>query len=210
MAINKAPGTRQTRVWCLVALLGWACQAEAVPILDQTHSGTATFSQGIGGSPGSFGNPVVAQSFTVGIAGTLESVDVFIMRSSTTTVFGIDLVVEIFPIVGSIPGGTVLGSVTVAELSVPTTASFFNVSFSSFGIPVSIGDQLAIVLHDNNNADKNAVYGWVGTSTDLYAGGARFFDIGSRFTSTSTDLFVKTFVAQPALSPESPFLPPLQ
>ena len=185
------------KLLALVVLLGGlallATHTDAAPILDQSDSGFVTLGQGIGGSPGSSGDPVVAQSFTVGVAGTLASVDVLIRRNIPSSLLGINLVAEMFLVVGGLPGGSALGSVTVAEASVPESFSFFNIDFSPFSISISVGDQLAIVLHDDDKADGSTVYGWGGSTLDSYGGGSRFFDIGSGFTSGG-DLYFRTFV----------------
>lgn len=165
----------------------------ATIVLDQENVGEVTLAQGIGGYPGSNGDPVIAQSFTAGIAGTLASIDVLLHRN-TPTVFGIDLIAEIFPVAGGVPIGSALGSVTIPELSLPeTSSSFFNIDFSAFNIPVNVGTQLAIVVHDNNKPDQNTVFRWVGGS-DNYTGGSRAYDIGTGFINTPTDLYFKTYV----------------
>lgn len=168
----------------------------ATIVLDQENVGEVTLSQGVGGRPGSYGDPVIAQSFTAGIAGTLASIDVSLHRN-THTVFGIDLVAEIFPVADGIPVGSALGSVTIPELSIPeTSSSFFNIDLSAFNIPVNVGTQLALVVHDSNKADQNTVYGWVGSNSDSYTGGSRSYDVGNGFTNTSTDLYFRTYVTQ--------------
>lgn len=164
--------------------------------LDQENVGEVTLYQGVGGRPGSYGDPVIAQSFTAGIAGTLASIDVLLYRN-TDTVFGIDLVAGIFPVADGIPVGSALGTVTIPELSLPeTTSSFFNIDLSAFNIPVNVGTQLAIVVHDSNQADQTTIYEWNGSNSDSYTGGSRFYDIGDGFTNTSTDLYFRTYVTQ--------------
>ena len=183
------------KLFSLAALLVFVLpvSAGAVPILDQENSGTPTLSQGIGNVPGSFGNPVTAQTFTVGIAGTLAAVDVFITNQSSGSVTGTDLVAEIFAIAANVPSGAALASTTINEAAIPTGFGFFNIDFSSFGLNVNIGQQLAIVLRESNN-NPNTIYSWAGTANDSYAGGMRTFDIGGGFVNTTTDFFFRTFV----------------
>ena len=179
----------------LAALLafGLPVSVGAVPILDQENFGNLTLSQGIGSVPGSFGNPVTAQTFTVGIAGTLAAVDVFINNQSSGSITGTDLVAEIFGIAAGVPAGGALASTTINEALIPGGFGFFNIDFSSFGLNVSIGQQLAIVLRESSN-NPNTVYSWAGSNSDSYAGGMRTFDIGSGFVNTTTDFYFRTFV----------------
>ena len=166
------------------------------PLLDQFNVGAFDLSQGIGHTPASPGNAVVAQSFTVGIAGTLAGADVFIINGFAGSPTGTDLIAEIFATAGGVPAGPALAGITISEGLIPGSFGFFNIDFSSFNLGISVGQQLAILLRASNN-NPSTVYTWGGTGADVYAGGMRTFDIGSGFVNTSTDFRFKTFVSVP-------------
>ncbi len=85
--------------------------AVATPLLDQFNVGAFDLSQGIGHTPASPGNAVVAQSFTVGIAGTLAGADVFIINGFAGSPTGTDLIAEIFATAGGVPAGPALARI---------------------------------------------------------------------------------------------------
>ncbi len=174
---------------CCLLLPAFAAQAS---ILDQQNPATSfTISMGVGNSPGGSGEPNVAQSFTAGIAGVLDSVDVFVRRDLS---LGVGLTTEIYSVAGGLPIGSPLASVTIPELSVPTTLSFLNVDLHSFGIPVDVGTQLAIVLH-NSITNHNTIFATAGNSGS-YAGGTLSIDTGGGFSSIGDyDLPFKTYVS---------------
>lgn len=166
-------------------------------VVDQSNEGSLLGSQGIGGSPGSPGDPVDAQSFTAGVTGTLAGIDVYVRRNSTDLT-GQNLVAEIFSATANAPSGSALGSVSVPESSVPISFAMLNIDLSSLNIPVTTGNQFAIVLHDDNKANQSTAFGWgIGGA---YSGGARSYDIGGGFLVQSDDFLFKTYVTVPEAS----------
>ena len=168
----------------LVTILGSASAgtADAALILDQAISGPFGIIQGVGGV-GVGGSEInAAQTFTVGVEGILDSVDVFIVRTDPGTVLGIDMVAQIFSAAGDLPVGSALATLVIPEASlpaIPNVYTFFNIDFSSFGIPMIVGNEMAIVLSDNNSVSQNTLYGWQGCGpASCYAGGEASLEIG--------------------------------
>jgi hypothetical protein len=152
------------------------------PILDQSFE-PATLSRFLGIGPGTSG----AQTFTVGITGILTEVDVLVERNG-----GAGLRFDIRPTVNGVPvenDAMTLASITVPASTVPFPASFLDFDVSSFGILISQGEILAMVLSDNSR--------WFGTPNDPYPGGAAYFRFAdTTFTPVFDNLDVgfKTFV----------------
>ncbi len=83
------------------------------------------------------------QSFTVGLGGILTGVEVLLSRVSDEAG---DLVVEIQTTTAGIPDGGMLGFTTVPRSEIPQEPTYLSVDLTAAGIPVAVGDQLAIVL----------------------------------------------------------------
>jgi hypothetical protein len=137
-----------------------AC-ANAAIVLDQQQLGDQ------GTSP--FGDPPLserAQTFTVGLSGTLVRIDV----SLDSVVSGFGLTYSILETTNGIPNEVLLGS---GLLSGPTTG-FNSIDVSSFGIAVNSGDELAIAL----GTSANVRFAWdvtlLPSPQDPYAGGAPY------------------------------------
>ena len=181
----------------LVAIGAFATTANglyAAPILDQS------FLPGGGGRAIINSRPVDwAQTFTVGVGGVLDSVDVQIFRASTTTA---DLLFDIRSTTAGVPNESnvaTLASVAVPAAGVPTVATFFNIDVSSFNIAVSPGDVLAIALRSTTVTPAD--YSWRLQSTGTtYGSGQAYFripDVGITTWTVSNanqDLGFRTFV----------------
>jgi hypothetical protein len=165
-------------------LVGTSQVTTSAPILDQSFE-PATLNRFLGIAPGDSG----AQTFTVGITGILSAVDVLVERNGDA-----DLQFDIRPAANGVPvesDSMTLASVTVPASTVPLPASFLEFDLSSFGIPVSQGEVLAIVLSGNSR--------WFGAPNDPYSPGAAYF---RRFPDMPTftpvfdnlDVGFKTFV----------------
>jgi hypothetical protein len=142
-----------------------------------------------------------AQTFTVGLAGVLVRVDVDIVRQGIGP-----LLVDVRATTGGdAPGNgapiendaTTLASLTIPAATVPTTLGFFSVDVSGFGIAVTRGEILAIVLRGTR---LDTDYGWAGFTPNPYPAGAAYFRNASAGFPTWTpehvdDLGFKTFVA---------------
>lgn len=140
------------------------------PIMDQEYDpGTDNSVAAIGS------NNVVdwSQTFTVGISGTLTSVELAMIRNASVT-FTKPLLFDIRTTSGGTPtepdtGFNILASKSIAPPDVPTTYGFF--SISGLGVCVTAGDILAITLR----SDDPHAYHWAGTGQTLgYTGGSAF------------------------------------
>ena len=106
--------------------------ADGEILLDQFSTGEVT--SGIA-SPQDF-----AQTFTVGIEGTLNSVALLYSEVGTP-------IIEIRETVGGLPvDSPPLGLVNVGFVNAPSPPVWRHIDFSAFNIPVEPGDVLAIVL----------------------------------------------------------------
>jgi hypothetical protein len=160
----------------LILLLCGVHHAGAVPVLDQSFEpqnpllllGTA-----------SEGNS--AQTFTVGITGVLSQVDVLIEQNGPFP----ELRLDVRPTVDGLPiedDNAALASVTVPLAAIPFPRAFLSFDVSSFGIHVSQGELLAIVLTGNARwygvapgIGTPAVEGLAPVADDPYPGGAAYF-----------------------------------
>jgi len=152
-----------------------------------------------------------AESFTVGLSGTLTSVSVQAV-SGTSDVQGMTL--EVRPMVGGFP--TSWTTAPLASASLPPTAfvtifsgqhPFVDFDISSFDVIVHTGDQLAVDLRTTDPGDlPTHDYGWQKTDVDyddpsnIYAGGIPFVSLnGSSWTSynSTEDLGFATYVTVP-------------
>jgi hypothetical protein len=158
-----------------------------------------------------------AQTFTAGISGGLDQVDLSLAKNGSPVAA---LTVELQSTIGLLPDGTVLGTQTVPASSVTSGSSlaFVPVVFPT-PVPVVAGTQYAIVAYV---ADTNG-YNW-GASPDsspdpsAYSGGEAFFASSSPPSTTwipftgdldEVDQAFRTYVAPPTPSapPSSPTPP---
>ena len=179
-----------------VVLLAVSRPLMASPVLDQFQLDGTEQNQAIHSTRD------VGQTFTVGIAGLLASIELSLFESGS----GGDLTVEILDMsAGSISTAPILGSVAIPETALgpsPTTLSSGSttatlIELSSLGIGVDVGDVLAFRLTStrilepptNIYAIRTAVF------SDLYGGGAYF--VGNTFIEG--DAAFKTFVTVTAV-----------
>ena len=150
-----------------------AGQVKAGVLLDQSFDGG---DQGLtAGATGPFDQ---AQTFTVGVSGILDRIDVLIEHFHFAGFTG-DLLFDIRPTVGGVPtesNTVVLASGTASPASVPTSFGFFSFDVRSFDVPVTPGEQLAIVLRS-----PLGTYSWEGQANSPYRGGDIFFRNGFDF-----------------------------
>ena len=178
----------------LVLSLGSAPpQVLAAGVVDQqqTHLGGA-----YNASPG-FG---VAQTFTAGLTGQLDQVDVFVFGGGSTG----DLTAEIRDVIGGVPGATVLTTATLPEASIPASA-FATLTFSP-SISVVSGTQYAIVLNTPNSSNGNLIayfHNDPNRDPNPYAAGSLFLytvGTGSFAALPNYDLVFKTYVVATSTS----------
>ena len=140
-----------------ILLVTVATPAGAVVILDQENFIFDPQASGSGSATnGTFGR---VQTFTVGVAGTLDSVALELL--GTTTSARILATSGGAPIGGS-GGSTVLASTTV----ISNVGDIFTFDFSGAGLAVSVGDVLAMEQFGGT---------WRGDNNDPYAGGTDYF-----------------------------------
>jgi hypothetical protein len=153
----------------IVLLIGAPNRARADPfVVDQVALPVAGVGSGFGDV---WGDIAQAQTFTVGITGTLAAVDLFILRWSSD---GRDpLVVEL----RSTSNGTPVESddVTLARLEVPAAnvtpypGAGLRLDLSQFGVGVATGQVLAFVLQ---SPGATMQFSWLASSGDYPAGAA--------------------------------------
>jgi hypothetical protein len=152
-----------------------------------------------------YSNQAWAQTFTAGLSGGLDQVDLNLAQqisgaSAPTT----PLTVEIQNVSGGVPGGTVLGTQAIAPSTPPVypTNGFVSVNFSPT-VPVVAGTQYAIVA--STTAGSSGEYGWYGAGGDTYTRGDPFFQqppgTGSWMMPATLDLSFKTYVVASSSTP---------
>jgi hypothetical protein len=188
----------------VLALTGLPAAAHATGTLDQQQT---EISAGVAFAilSGPSGTQSVAQTFTAGISGGLDQVDVGVFEIFATS----PLSVEIRTVDGAgAPTATVLTSAVVPASTVPSVPNgpvFVAVPFA-LPAPVVAGTQYAIVIY---SADPVG-YAWSSTGSsigDVYAGGKAWVAQGSPPTTswspTSEDLGFKTYVTASSIAPTS-------
>ncbi len=169
------------------AALATPAPAMATGALDQSQDG------GVAGSNMVWGSVRAAQSFTAGISGDLDQVDLLLARSGSPG----DLAVEIQTMAGGVPSGTVLASETVPAASVTSSYTWISVPLSPVA-PSSAGVQYAIVLSAPSSIIAIDRYDWAVTGGDPYAAGTQLssLDGGANWIAgdPNNDSNFKTYV----------------
>jgi hypothetical protein len=161
---------------------------------------------GSGGNSAIFSGQSDAQTFTAGLSGGVDRVDLQLETVATPTA---PLTVEIRNVSGGMPGTTVLASQSVPGSSVPGTLAFVPINFAT-SAPVVAGTQYAIVAYSSTS--NGSPYGWAFTpnGASLYTGGAGFYTLTSPPSGAwsplngmlaDADLAFKTYVVVPASTP---------
>jgi hypothetical protein len=149
-----------------------------------------------------YSNQNWAQTFTAGLSGGLDQVDLNLAQqigghSAPMT----PLTVEIRNVSGGVPGGTVLGTQSIAPTAPPVYPAngFVSVNFSPT-VPVVAGTQYAIVA--GTSAGGSGEYGWYGAGGDTYMHGDPFFQqppgSGTWTMPATLDLSFRTYVGSAA------------
>lgn len=171
---------------------------QPVVMLDQEFDpgGTTSLSSGVSGSINK------AQTFTVGLTGTLTRVEVLINNDGVDLAQQPDLLFDIRPAPGGVPSdddGSALFQVSIPrdELESMATPAFYAVELGALGFAVTAGDSLALVFR---GADGNNIAVLFGENTNPYPDGEHFFrnpgaGITSwRATDVRHDIGFRTFV----------------
>jgi MYXO-CTERM domain-containing protein len=165
--------------------------ALADPVVDQSYLPAVTDSTA---EIGSLVVPVdFAQTFTVGVPGTLTSVEVQIARGTGVTS---SLIADVRTTTAGSPGtdAAILASITMPAASVPTSFSLFAFDFTAFNLGVNTGDVLAFVLR---SADTVDTYDWNATRANGYSGGGAFVRLNNGSWGTNQafgDMLFQTWV----------------
>ena len=195
---------RGTRTFLITAVAGVAA---LIPAVGASAAGTLDQQQTIN----NFGGLQVdnanskAQTFTAGITGQLDQVDLDLNGISLTT----PLTVQIRDGSAAGPGTTVLATTTVPTSAVPGGETVVSVPFTS-PAAVTAGTQYAIVAM-NDSVGWFWVAGQVAMMPDAaYTGGRLFFtSTGPPATSgwaagSPADFAFKTYVTEPVVTPPPP------
>jgi len=136
-----------------------------------------------------------AQTFTAGLTGGLDRVDLFLRQFRSNNSVG--LTVQIRTVSGGVPGAVVLASATIAPGAIPALGAPFAFVPVTLSPPAAVvaGKQYAIVAY-TGGADR---YEWGYVGTNPYAGGEFFQTDTSPPTTTwsgisAADFAFKTYV----------------
>jgi hypothetical protein len=181
-----AVGAATFLVACAACLLAPGLALAGTLDQQQTSTGGAAFSIGT--------NQTVAQTFTAGITGTIDEVDLHLGYSVSAPTA--PLTVEIRSASGGVPTNTVLASSSIPASSAPASSAFVPVAFASQA-SVAAGTQYAIVASSATPAITNN-YEWTDApSANPYPGGtALYAPPGSSAwaNDTTADVAFKTYV----------------
>lgn len=171
-------------------VVGFSGPARATIMLDQAHTGPLSAGSFVGNGT-SFG---LAQSFTVGLAGILDSVEVPVDGGAPTTL-------RILATASGAPIGGAAGSTVLAtSSSVTSVAGLHTFDLSAAALAVAVGDVLAIELIGTGF--------WRVSLGDAYAAGSSYsFDTGvispvpvNNWTiAPGVDGLIRTFVQVPMI-----------
>lgn len=181
------PATRQLVLLAVATLALLAPGTARAGAPDQQQTSTA------GGATLINSNVALAQTFTAGISGNLDQVDLFL---STGISQPLTVQIETVTMTGA-PSGTVLASESVPAASVPDGGPGAWVSIPiSPPAAVTATTQYAIVTPTVPPAE---LYNWWRSASDVYAGGTAFDNtLGFGWSARPFDLAFQTYVAAPS------------
>jgi hypothetical protein len=193
----------------------FAATAVAVTLLvpNLAMAGTLDQQQPIVGTTGwnAHSTQSVAQTFTAGVSGKLDQVDLNLSESESPDTPTYPLIVELRDFSGDLPGGTILASQIVpASDVVPfSNSSWVSVAFPTPG-SVTAGTHYAIVARSDNVYPET--YSWREGGTDPYAAGAAYWASPPTAPWTPvpgpTDFAFKTYVVPPQAQTSTGTTPP--
>jgi hypothetical protein len=158
--------------------------ASAGVVLDQSN-GFGTFSANF------FSGERFGQTFTVGVAGTLDHIDVALRKVGSPTG---DLVLAVQGVTGGMPDdGAVLATVHVSPAAFTTSFAFVTFDVSGAGIAVSAGEMLSFAFSTTDSLPDN--YRVRVSDADHYSWGMQVYEIGTWSpTIEGDDMLFKTYV----------------
>lgn len=108
-------------------------------ILDQQYSFSSSVASSTNGDVSQMG-----QTFTVGIGGTLDHIDVLMFRLGGIFETTGDPVLSVYNVSGGLPFGSPLATVSIPEINVPyNNAAMVSFDLSAAAISLNVGDILA-------------------------------------------------------------------
>jgi hypothetical protein len=143
----------------------------AAVVLDQQHNTPTSVADSTNGAVSE-----VAQTFTVGIAGTLDHIDVSMFQLGAPFATNGDPKLSVYNTTAGVPSGSPLTTIQVSTTLVPfNTAAFVTFDVSTAAIPVSVGQVLAFGVSTLSDpgpyfVPQDSDTGAVGN----YAGGAAY------------------------------------
>jgi hypothetical protein len=137
-----------------------------------------------------------AQTFTAGLTGGIDQVDLYIDSHGGPTT---PVTIEIRDTSGGDPGATVLATQSVPAAAITAAGSWVTVNFTT-PAPVTAGTQYAVLAYDP--ALSMSQFYELGYAGDVYAGGRFTYassspPAGPWAAGTTADLAFKTYVAPP-------------
>jgi len=179
---------------CLAAFtLVFASLSSASPILDQAQLATTQVGQGFHSIRS------IGQTFTAGVSGTLDSIELSLLEFGS----GSDFTIEILDNSGgNLTLAPVLGSLSLPESAVgpapinlvASSITGTLIDLSSLGIDIDSGDALAMRLSSARVLSNGDFYAANTSNTDPYALGSFFVD---NVVDGNHDVAFKTFVVIP-------------
>ncbi len=140
-----------------------------------------------------------AQTFTAGITGKLDQIDVNLSRVGSPG----DIAVQIRTVSAGAPSSTIIASATISQLGVPdTTFNWISVPLSP-SVDVMSGTQYAIVLSAPAAPVCCDGYNWAASFQNPYLGGTveQLVGTGGSWVSLDAiDFTFKTYVTPPPVS----------
>ena len=172
----------------LVIMASASIDAFALPTLDQSHIGGGLLRDNI------YGNRQLAQTFTVGIEGILDSIVLDLRYEDVIPIY--DITVELRSTTAGLPdwSNQAFASVQFDTSVLTPDFTLYSIDFSSFSLPFAVGDQLAIVVTSEEGTSHAAE--WRGARDDPYPGGKWYYDEGTGTTwyTKDHDGYFQTYV----------------
>lgn len=171
-----------------------AAPANASVILDQSSPATG-FVFGLGH------DDLEGQTFTVGTAGTLDSIAVHLRKRfpAQGAVPDYNILLTLQGVSGGLPDGNILASAIVPPSLLPdapaTDSAYVSFDLSGFNISVDVGDVFAFVLSGDGTGTSGGYNVFVsGDGNDIYAGGTTVEETSGGWITRNSDLAFQTFV----------------
>ncbi len=143
-------------------------------ILDQQYTFSSSFASSTNGDVSEMG-----QTFTVGISGTLDHIDVLMFRLGGIFETSGDPVLQLYNVSGGLPTGAPLVVVSIPEFNVPyDNAAMVSFDVSSAAIAVNPGDIFAFSITAASGVGPYFLLSDLGQAID-YGGGAAIAQFGA-------------------------------